>query len=1096
MFKKTTALLLVAVFLISALTVLANTSDDVQLLGDINGDGEINEQDYILCKRYVLGTCALSDAQLISADVNLDGDVNGLDYLLLKRHAFGTYTIVQPDNDDTSGSESDDSSDDSSSDVVNPYNPYNYLVSSGKTYTTSVSASSSYPDSYNCELTDMFFDTSVSYSADVFSGYNKDVEIVVDLENDGVDLNKFELSYLSVNNAGIYVPASVAVYASDNSYYWQYLGSMDIPEFQNGVVDRASLVLDTSVSYRYIRYVITKKTAWVFLDEILIYSENLQVGSSGLLGDAYDNCALNDEMIITNREFVSSGNSVDKSLGLQNVALGAEYTISCASFDSRTEESDTILTNGALTGAPLELENWLGINNTEQNAEIVVDLGDVRNDIAGFAMHCFNRPFSSIALPEYVEIAVSQNGVDFYTIAVSYSADFEQENYAFSEFLSETIEARYVKFIISTGDENCWIEEVEIYANSEVEEVISVHLYDDFEFAVTDEPYYWDEDLDYDITQNLILGLNQEMMTDVYLDQNAEVPHNAPEHTTLLTDGVTTDDTYCYNGYWNQFHRGDGRKIFYDIGYISSISSYSIRFLYDIKFGIYNPDNVKLVLSENGTDWYTASDIYLFDIEEGIVTVGEDFDVPYRARYVMFYFDVRVHVFVDELEVLGTKNTEGAAPVDSLPVYDIVLNESTGQPLGYASPDAELIGGAEDVCLIYHNIITADTEFFKPYVAYLDKNGNVLDTMFDAYLFLPSTGSLPSGGTPHSTNIASDWVYLYNELFKANMNFDALNDTAEYVKNELGLSDYKLKVFATIPLMDGTRADFGDVNGDGINEDITTLAGRVDTARKYIGMIIDTFNSMEYENIELCGFYWFHETIGGDDVETVKAVNKMAHDEYSTQMFWIPYFSAAGYTKWQEFGFDVGCLQPNYAFKLTVEESRISSAATIANHFGMCIEMELDGKELSDKRYFDKYMKYLGGGVEYGYMNDAIHMYYQGGSTIASAYYSSNERVRLIYEYTYQFIKGTLDTTPDTVSEIKKSVSANTALIGTLNPYSDLSKEYQIAYSPVHGTVSIAEDGSYVYYPNKGFTGTDTFTYRIGNHLGWSDECTVTVTVG
>lgn len=1083
MLKKTTAFLLVAVLLFSTITVFADTSDSKQRLGDINGDGEINAQDYLLCKRFALGTCVLDEVQRDCADVNEDGFIDGPDYILIKRHAFGNYVIAQPEGGDE--------------DVVNPYNPYNYLVSSGKSYTTSISAGSSYPDSYGCELTDMIFDVSNSYVSGSFSGYNKNVEIVVDLEESGIDINKFELSYLSVDKAGIYIPSSIEVYASDDNRSWSKLGSMTIPEFRPEVVERAALVLDTSVSYRYVSFVVNKAHAWVFLDELLIYSEHLQVNDPDyVIGNAYDNSALTDEIIFNNREYVSSGKSIDKSLDLVNVALEKDYVVICENYDERTGGSDTLFTDGAPIGASFELQSWIGLNNTNQSAKITVDLGEVRNDIAGFSMHCFNRPFSGISLPEFVEISVSKDGIEYYTIAVSYSAEYDQENYAFSIFLNELIEVRYVSFIISRGESNCWIEEVQVFANCEQASTESVHLYDGFDMVFTEEPSYWDISEDYDISQNLILGLSQEIMTDIYLDQNAERPHNAPEDTPLLTDGVTTEDVYCYNGFWNQFHRGDGRKIFYDLGHISSVSSYNIRFLHDIQYAIYYPYNVKMVLSEDGKNWYTASDITLSDMPEGIINVSEEFDTPYRARYVMFYFDVRVHVFIDEICVDGIKNIENANSLTSLPVYNISFEGSSAKPLGYAAPNADRLGGAEDVCLIYHNIIKGDTEFFLPYVAYLDKNGNVVDTLFDAYLFLPSTGSLPSGGTPHSTNNASDWKYLYNELFTEGKNFDALDQTATLVKNQLGLTDYKLKVFATIPLMDSSRVDFGDLDSDGIDEDITTLDGRLDTARKYVGMILEKFASNEYENLELCGFYWFHETITGEDVETVQAVTEMVRDEYNSQMFWIPYFSAAGYTRWKEFGFDVGCLQPNYAFKLTVEPSRIEAAATIARHFGMCIEMELDGRELSDNRFFDKYMQYLSGGVKYGYMNDCIHMYYQSGSIFASAYHSSDARVNLIYDYTYQFIKGTLDITPDAVTGMYKYTSVNTALTGTLNLDSDVKKEYTLAFSPDHGTVTILDNGTYVYYPNKGFVGTDTFTYRIGNHLGWSDECTVTVTVG
>ena len=66
------------------------------ILGDINGDGDIDGRDYIVVKKYVLGTADLTDRQLEIADINGDGEVDGIDYLLIKKHVLGTYTIPEP----------------------------------------------------------------------------------------------------------------------------------------------------------------------------------------------------------------------------------------------------------------------------------------------------------------------------------------------------------------------------------------------------------------------------------------------------------------------------------------------------------------------------------------------------------------------------------------------------------------------------------------------------------------------------------------------------------------------------------------------------------------------------------------------------------------------------------------------------------------------------------------------------------------------------------------------------------------------------------------------------------------------------------------
>ena len=48
---------------------------------------------------------------------------------------------------------------------------------------------------------------------------------------------------------------------------------------------------------------------------------------------------------------------------------------------------------------------------------------------------------------------------------------------------------------------------------------------------------------------------------------------------------------------------------------------------------------------------------------------------------------------------------------------------------------------------------------------------------------------------------------------------------------------------------------------------------------------------------------------------------------------------------------------------------------------------------------------------------------------------------------------------------------------------------------PAHGTVTVHADGSYVYTPAAGFTGTDTFTYRVTDAAGQRTTATTTITV-
>ena len=54
---------------------------------------------------------------------------------------------------------------------------------------------------------------------------------------------------------------------------------------------------------------------------------------------------------------------------------------------------------------------------------------------------------------------------------------------------------------------------------------------------------------------------------------------------------------------------------------------------------------------------------------------------------------------------------------------------------------------------------------------------------------------------------------------------------------------------------------------------------------------------------------------------------------------------------------------------------------------------------------------------------------------------------------------------------------------------------YTLQSMPAHGCVTLASDGSFRYFPDKGFTGKDSFTYTYNNYMGESETCTVEITV-
>ena len=123
-------------------------------------------------------------------------------------------------------------------------------------------------------------------------------------------------------------------------------------------------------------------------------------------------------------------------------------------------------------------------------------------------------------------------------------------------------------------------------------------------------------------------------------------------------------------------------------------------------------------------------------------------------------------------------------------------------------------------------------------------------------------------------------------------------------------------------------------------------------------------------------------------------------------------------------------------------------------------------------------------------------MYYQDFLCYYKACNSTDVSLRLIYDYTYQFIKGTLNVYPDDAENLTFNCSSGTVLSAALAENVPEYVEYSICVGPEHGTVTINEDGSFVYYPEEGYTGTVTFTYVYNECLCDSAPATVTLNIG
>lgn len=65
--------------------------EESDILGDIDGDGEVTANDYNMARNAVLGKITLTQAQIKRGDINGNGRIDARDYLLIRRIYLGTY---------------------------------------------------------------------------------------------------------------------------------------------------------------------------------------------------------------------------------------------------------------------------------------------------------------------------------------------------------------------------------------------------------------------------------------------------------------------------------------------------------------------------------------------------------------------------------------------------------------------------------------------------------------------------------------------------------------------------------------------------------------------------------------------------------------------------------------------------------------------------------------------------------------------------------------------------------------------------------------------------------------------------------------------
>lgn len=146
---------------------------------------------------------------------------------------------------------------------------YSNTWSTSKTYTSSIAANASYPDTGGTELTDGTRGAALygaawqgrnaagSYSFTVDLGASRSIGLV-------------ETGWLQVRGDYVFLPPAVTVETSPNGTTWTTRGTITTPAVTDALQVKNYRLLGLTGSARYVRVTVDGGSAWTMLDEILI----------------------------------------------------------------------------------------------------------------------------------------------------------------------------------------------------------------------------------------------------------------------------------------------------------------------------------------------------------------------------------------------------------------------------------------------------------------------------------------------------------------------------------------------------------------------------------------------------------------------------------------------------------------------------------------------------------------------------------------------------------------------------------------------------------------------------------------------------------
>lgn len=353
-------------------------------------------------------------------------------------------------------------------------------VAKNAKYTFSREPSDKYPDSGNL-LTDSVHGSLESVSGFVGFIGKKPIEITLDLGRKIDGICGFSIDNIIDTEYGRGTPRSAVFYVSDDGENYVKAASSAVYTLMTGGgrrIYKIEAYTEKGFSARYVRLVLDDILInWTLLDEFKVYTCTEKKPEEPIHDE--ETYYRNDDMPNVTEELYwdSSESGFEDQINLISGLGQRIYSHAALSDELKTGYYNTPASITALTDGKHGKYSYNDPSNAHftggAGRDIIYDLGKL-SSVNYATIDCMVATNAGINVPEMVIVQLSEDGVEWQTVAVERASSFagyfvgkETWSKLTITFNAEAYKARFVKFAISISS-HCWMSEIEVFGSKKI----------------------------------------------------------------------------------------------------------------------------------------------------------------------------------------------------------------------------------------------------------------------------------------------------------------------------------------------------------------------------------------------------------------------------------------------------------------------------------------------------------------------------------------------------------------------------------------------------------------------------------------------------